>query len=64
MCEDRFIAIEPNERGTHGWYVEDTWTGKTVCDLYFLRDHSVIHHDNAENNAAIIARAMNESVEY
>ncbi len=57
----RFEAVAPTD--CCGWYIEDTWTGKTVCDLYFLSEGKVVNHDGAETHAGIIAEALNDRVE-
>lgn len=58
---DRFEAIPKTT--AHGWYVEDTWTGKTVCDMYYVADGKVHDHHNAEAYARSIAQHLNDTVE-
>ena len=57
----RFEAIAPTEH--HGWYIEDTWTGDTVCDFYYLKEGSVIDFKNAEVYAQKLASHLNATIE-
>lgn len=57
----RYGAIPANEN--HGWYVEDHWTGKTVCDFYFMKDGEVVHHEDAETYAKLVAKMLDARVD-
>jgi hypothetical protein len=57
----RYIAIEPS--GSHGWYIEDNWTGQTVCDFYVKTRTSFAPHASSEVNAKRIAQWLNDHEE-
>ena len=57
----RFIAVKPTEH--HGWYIEDTWTGATVCDFYHLKGGSVDEFKDAETYAKTLARHLDTTIE-
>lgn len=57
----RFIAIKATK--DHGWYVEDAWTGATVCDMYYMKNGEVVHYKDAEVYAKNIARHLDLTTE-
>ena len=48
----------------HGDYVEDAYTGITVCDLYLITPTgNIVHHADHEKHAALIAAAPDTAAE-